>query len=126
MLRKRECDFKLSTEEIHFFHSTLPDFYPHKLENDHYLEMEITYWNSQLCTKTSPKHNVLVMLPQKNYLLISPYLNLFVELELLFFETLSVFLGLGFDGAVTTGVDFFCHRERKIENEIVDFNKEVI
>jgi hypothetical protein len=23
-------------------------------------------------------------------------------------------------------VDFFCHRERKIENEIVDFNKEVI
>jgi hypothetical protein len=38
-----------------------------------------------------------------------------VELELLFFETLSVFLGLGFDGAVTTGLDFFCRREWKIE-----------
>jgi len=48
-------------------------------------------------------------------LLISPYLNLFMELELLLFEALSVFLGLGFDGAVTTGMDFFCHKEWKIE-----------
>lgn len=32
-----------------------------------------------------------------------------MELELLFFEAISVFLGLGFDGAVTTGVGFFCH-----------------
>jgi len=44
------------------------------------------------------------------YELISPYLNLLVEVELLFFGAVSVFLGLGFDGAATTGFGFLCHR----------------
>jgi hypothetical protein len=47
---------------------------------------------------------------------------LFVELELLLFEALSVFLGLGFDGAVTTGMDFFCHEEWKIEKWVRGFH----
>jgi len=47
---------------------------------------------------------------KNRYELISPYLNLLVELELLFFGAESVFLGLGFDGAAITGLGFLCHR----------------
>lgn len=121
MLRKRECGFKLSTKEINIFNPHDQICIDISWRMIVILRYKLRIGTLNYVLKLVQNINISDITTQK-CLLISPYLNLFVELELLLFEALSVFLGLGFDGAVTTGMDFFCHEEWKIEKWVCGFH----